>query len=93
MTNDDSSDNVMDALPVRQEQPRQVCPHCGSDDLTKGLKLHADMDAGTLGVSYKSGKLLGMTTLGREQLYLDLCNSCGTVVRFFVKNVDRDWHR
>jgi hypothetical protein len=93
MTSDDSSDHVRDALPARQEKrPLHVCPHCGSDDLSKGLKLDADMDAGTLGVSYKAAKLLGLPILGREQLYLDLCNSCGTVARFFVKNADRDWH-
>ena len=90
MTSDDSSDNVMDALPVRKERS-QVCPHCGSDDLVNGLPVVGSPDVGGIGIKYKSGTLLGTTTTRYEPLLLDLCNSCGTVVRFFVKNVERNW--
>lgn len=94
MTSDDSSDHVTDALPpLLARRPRPTCPSCGSDDLINGLPFVASPEVGGVGIKYKSGSFLGMAIMSYEPLLIDLCSSCGNVARFYVKNVERDWHR
>ena len=63
------------------------CPHCGSGDVATGLAMNQNADVGSIGLRYKTGFLF----LGTEQLYADLCLTCGSVVRFFVKEAKRNW--
>jgi hypothetical protein len=44
-------------------------------------------DVGSIGLRYKTGFLF----LGTEQLQADLCRSCGSIVRLFVKDTKRNW--
>ena len=65
----------------------KTCPHCGGDDILSGVELGMNAEAGGIGLQYKAGMLL----VGTEKLFADLCRGCGTVTRFFVKNIDRKW--
>ncbi|WP_214176109.1 hypothetical protein [Geomobilimonas luticola] len=45
------------------------------------------VEVGGTGLEYKTGMIIRNT----EPLLADLCKNCGTVVRFHVKNPDRNW--
>jgi hypothetical protein len=64
------------------------CPHCGGTDITEGVRINQTAEAGDIGLSYKTKFLL----TGTEALYADVCNACGTIVRFFVKKTSREWY-
>ena len=66
----------------------EKCPHCGGTNITRGIRVSQTAEAGNIGLSYKTKFLI----VGTEQLYADVCNNCGTVVRFFVKETDRQWY-
>lgn len=63
------------------------CPHCGSRDVIPGLKLNQQAEVGRIGLPYKTGVLF----VGTEPLLADLCRACGSVVRFFVADPNRNW--
>jgi hypothetical protein len=93
MSDQDQRDEVPEALPVDQPQPKRLtCWYCGSYDLTRGLKLGLTAEAGEVGIKFEAtGKFLGVCLLGNEPLRATLCNECGTVVRFSVKDTEREW--
>jgi hypothetical protein len=93
MSNEPSPDDIPEVLPV-PEPPRHrpACSHCGGDDITKSLKLSLAAEARELGIHYEAtGKFLGISLLGIEPLHIDVCNSCGTVTRIYVQNLERKW--
>jgi hypothetical protein len=63
------------------------CPHCGGGDLVPGIKVNQNAEVGRIGLAYKAAVIFVQT----EQVYADLCRSCGTVARLFVKEPDRKW--
>jgi hypothetical protein len=63
------------------------CPYCGSGDLATGLKVNQNAEVGRIGLAYNTAKIF----VGTELLRADLCLSCGSVVRFFVKEPKRNW--
>lgn len=63
------------------------CPHCGSGDIVTGLTLNQNAEVGRIGLAYKAAVIF----VQAEQVYADLCHSCGTVIRFFVKEPNRNW--
>jgi len=63
------------------------CPHCGGVEVAAGLKLHQNTEVNRVGLAYKTAKIF----ITVEQLYADLCLNCGSVVRFFVKETQRNW--
>jgi hypothetical protein len=71
------------------EPPRAftVCPHCGSHDTIKDVKLSLTAETGSIGLSYRANLLLR----GTEPLLADLCRQCGTVVRLHVEQTNRNW--
>jgi hypothetical protein len=82
----------MSTEPVPTRHPRSVCTHCGGDDITRSLTLGLTAEVGGVGIKYEaSGKFLGMALVGNEPLHLDLCNTCGTVTRIYVRETERKW--
>jgi len=65
------------------------CPHCGSTDVITGLKVSQNAEVGRIGLAYKAAVLF----VGTEELHADLCRGCGSVIRFFVKETNRNWIR
>jgi hypothetical protein len=95
MSSNDRDDEVPNAMPVSEERrPKRTCPHCGGDDLVKGLKLGAGSceGRGLIGIWYEDGRTFLGPNLLIEPLRVELCNSCGTLTRLYVKDVERDWH-
>lgn len=68
-------------------QGQGTCPYCGGTDIAKGLKLNQNAEIGRIGLPYRTA---GIFT-GTETLHADLCETCGTVLRFFVKETGRKW--
>ena len=65
------------------------CPFCSGSDIATGLEFSLGKEVGPFGLTYNAG----LVFKGSEKVHADLCNSCGTVVRLFVKNAKRDWYR
>ncbi|MBV9124417.1 MAG: hypothetical protein JO112_13740 [Planctomycetes bacterium] len=88
MSSPSDPDNIPEALPV-PERPRRrpECPHCGSTDLVKGLKIGKTAEVGSIGPEFRGPLIF----TGTEPLFLDLCRECGTVTRLYVREPDRNW--
>jgi hypothetical protein len=75
--------------------PNDTCEHCGSSQLISGLTVSASGGSGDV----RPGLLCKAKEQGffeperekREALFADLCTSCGTVKRLYVKDPKRDW--
>ena len=67
--------------------PGKRCPHCGSSDVVTNLRMNQTAEPGRIGLAYKAAGIFG----GTELLHADLCGACGSVVRFFVENRQRNW--
>lgn len=67
----------------------RVCSYCKGSDIVTGVLVNQTADAGHIGLAYKAWKLL----TGTERFYADLCRTCGTVLRLYVKEPAREWHR
>jgi hypothetical protein len=93
MSEDHSREDPPEVLPAGEPQRRRLtCWYCGSDDLSRGLKLGLPAEAGVVGVKFEgTGKFLGISLLGTEPLRVTLCNQCGTVVRLSVQDPERKW--
>ncbi len=63
------------------------CPYCGGSAIISSLTLNQGIEVGSFGIRYKAAAIFTAT----EPLHVDLCQSCGSVVRFFVKDVNRRW--
>ena len=64
------------------------CPCCGSEKIDVGIAWGKTAGlSGNLGLLYKTGVFVGTA-----QVYSDLCLSCGTVLRTYIKDKpDREW--
>jgi hypothetical protein len=67
--------------------PAGKCPSCGGSDLVRGLELSQTVEVGSVGLRYKAGRIL----VGTEPLRAELCRRCGTIVRLYVKETNRNW--
>jgi hypothetical protein len=65
------------------------CPHCGGRQLVRGIQLGLTAETGQVGLKYRMAYVL----MGTEPLHADLCQACGTILRFYVKNTERNWYQ
>jgi hypothetical protein len=92
MSAEHTPEEIPTAIPVSERRSWPACPHCGSDDITKGMKLGLTATAGDVGINYHAtGKFLGVSLLGNEPLLVDLCMACGTLTRIYVAETERKW--
>ena len=63
------------------------CTHCSSNSITRNVKVKQSTDVGTVGLAYKRAGIFHVS----EQLLADLCTECGTIVRLYVSETDRNW--
>jgi hypothetical protein len=68
-------------------QGSPTCPFCGGTSIAKTLQLNQNAEVGRIGLPYR---VAGIFT-GTEALHADLCETCGTVLRLFVKEPKRNW--
>lgn len=73
--------------PGERGQQNARCPRCGGADVITGLRANQNAEVGQIGLAYKTAKIF----VGTELLRADLCRTCGTVVRFFVSDPNRNW--
>ncbi|PSH03698.1 MAG: hypothetical protein CXZ00_10985 [Acidobacteria bacterium] len=67
----------------------RTCFHCGGNDIASAVQISQNAESGSIGLAYKVWKLLR----GVEPLLADLCQSCGTVLRLYVKEAKKEWIR
>jgi hypothetical protein len=72
-------------------QAGKACWYCGGTDLVRRVEVGQTAEAGRIGLSYRGPGLLGVHVTGTEPLRATLCRECGTVVRLWVEDPDRDW--
>lgn len=75
-----------------EEQPAKAvnvsqCMFCGSATIVRNVKVDQLAEAGPIGLAYHTRVLLDCT----EQIYADVCDDCGSVVRMYVKTTGRKW--
>ena len=63
------------------------CPHCGADDIVRGVQVGQSGDSGTVGLDHKKGFLM----FGTVPFRADLCRNCGTIVRLYVRETKKNW--
>jgi hypothetical protein len=63
------------------------CSECGSTEITEGIAVSQSAVSGEIGLSCKSLAFLTASA----PLFADLCIKCGTVVRFYVRDTDKQW--
>lgn len=95
MTSEEPQDQLPEVEPVEEVQrPKHPCPHCGGNNFSRGLRMGITAEPQALGVKFMAtGTVLGLGLVGNELLHVTLCNDCGTVVRMYVLNKDRNWCR
>jgi len=65
------------------------CPHCGGGNIVGGVRVDQTADAGRIGLAYKTK----FVVIGTEPFYADVCDDCGTVARFYVKEKGKNWYK
>ena len=63
------------------------CPHCGADDIVRGVEVAQTADGGQVGLHYVRGFL----RIGVAPFQADFCRGCGTVVRLYVRETNKNW--
>ncbi len=64
-----------------------ICQECGGTDIVKSVGIAKMTEAGSIGLGYNTDYFVKSS----EPLVVDLCRSCGTVVRLYVKKTDKRW--
>ena len=64
-----------------------ICPECGGTDIVKSIGIAKMTEAGSIGLGHNTDYFVKAT----EPLVVDLCRTCGTVVRLYVKKADKRW--
>jgi hypothetical protein len=65
------------------------CPHCGERNWVRGIELGLTAEAGQVGLKHR----MALVLVGTEPLHADLCSTCGTILRFYVKDTGNNWLR
>ena len=68
---------------------KQRCAECGSEQIVRSVTVGQNAEVGSIGLSYRA--TLGLT--GTEPILADVCDSCGLIVRLYVKEVGKTWRR
>lgn len=64
-----------------------VCSHCSSTKIVRAVRVGQTAEAGGIGLLFKTARIL----TGTQPLVADLCDSCGTVIRLYVKDAGKSW--
>jgi hypothetical protein len=63
------------------------CIYCNSTNIQPDILMDQNTTApGAVGLKYRN-KILDRV----EPVYAELCKDCGSIVRLYVKNTDRNW--
>jgi hypothetical protein len=68
------------------------CSFCGSDQITEDVKVYCDSGNNfPLRAQYRNPKKAIFRPFLAEYFYAEICNSCGSVVRMYVKTPRNSW--
>jgi hypothetical protein len=106
---DDIPPDIPEVEPVEVEpvdevhRPKHPCPHCGGNNFARSLMLQQVVIgkpgsfSGYLGIQYwitrPGSGFITYSRTGVEPVHATICKDCGTIVRMYVLNTDRDWTR
>jgi len=79
--------SVLMSSPENAEKKTPTCPECGGTDIAKSVGISKMTEAGPIGLGYNTDYFVKAS----EPLVVDLCKTCGTVVRLYVKRADKRW--
>ena len=68
----------------------KVCKECNLEKIIN-LKVYGSGNSSGVGFVHKPNPDSFFGGIDLEFLYAELCESCGTVNRFYVKNFNRHW--
>lgn len=63
------------------------CTYCKGTNIVRHVKIDQTADAGRIGLAYKTRFIIDAT----EQMFADLCDDCGSLLRIFVDTPGRKW--
>ena len=69
------------------QEKTTLCPECGGTDIARSIGIAKMTEAGSIGLGYNTDYFVKAS----EPLVVDLCRTCGTVVRLYVKKTDKRW--
>ena len=79
--------SVVMSNPETAEKKAATCPECGGTDIAKSVGISKMTEAGPIGLGYNTEYFVKAS----EPLVVDLCRTCGTVTRLYVKRADKRW--
>jgi hypothetical protein len=62
----------------------RICPHCQGSDIVTGVGTSTY-------VTFTAPALFGTKSNNGEPIVADLCKTCGTLIRLFVRDADHEW--
>lgn len=65
----------------------KTCIYCGGHNIKKGINVAMSAEVNKIGLKYITLSVFRAV----EPLYADLCEECGSVTRFWVKDTKRNW--
>lgn len=63
------------------------CVYCGSHNIKKGIDVAMNAEVNKIGLRYFAHSVFRVV----EPFYADLCEDCGSITRFWVKDTQRKW--
>ena len=82
-----SRESVPMSSPENTPKKSATCPECGGADIARSVGISKMTEAGPIGLGYNTEYFVKAS----EPLVVDLCRTCGTVVRLYVKRADKRW--
>lgn len=68
------------------------CIFCGSEEITEMVKIYADSAHNIpIRACFENEKKSFFNQEKPEYLYADMCNSCGSVIRFYAGTPHSNW--
>ena len=80
-------DRVAMTSEEKPEKRSATCPECGGTDIARSVGISKMTEAGPIGLGYNTEYFVKAS----EPLVVDLCRTCGTVTRLYVKRADKRW--
>ena len=66
------------------------CTYCQSNNIVSNIKVYGYQNSGVT-LPHTVTNSFNFDKIANELLLAELCQNCGTIVRFYVKNPNRNW--
>jgi hypothetical protein len=73
---------------IKDRTQMKSCIYCNSTNIQPDILLDQNTEEpGGLGLKYRA-KIFDHV----EPIYAELCKDCGSIIRLYIKNTERNWH-